>query len=315
MILDQLLSKRLVFLSGKGGVGKSTIGLALALAACARGRRVLLVEIDAALEAGRMLDRPPVGSVETALRPGLFALNLEPATAMDEYVHRTLKIGLLARRITSSPIYRRFFAAAPGLRELMVLGKLMDLAEKRKKGRTFYDLVLVDAPATGHGLAMLKVPLAAAAAIPVGPIGRHARRIAERLRDPAHTALAICALPEEMASVEAIELHQMASEDVHIETVALFLNQCHERRLTREQEGEVLRLSASGASGTLAGGIPLREALITARRHVRRRKMTRFYRNRLRRACDVPLVSLPFVFDDPFGETALMRLAAQLEKQ
>src|SRR5207244_8839808 len=122
----------------------------LALAACARGKRVLMVEIDAPLEASRYLGVTRVGTKEVEVRPGLLAVNLEPAAVMDEYVRRVVRVDMLARRVLGSPVYRRFFAAAPGLPEPMVLGKIMVLEEARASrfsSRPRYDLIVVDAPA------------------------------------------------------------------------------------------------------------------------------------------------------------------------
>jgi anion-transporting ArsA/GET3 family ATPase len=314
MLLDDLLERRLLFLSGKGGVGKSLMGAALARAACDRGRKVLLVEVEAPLEAARYLDRPPVGDRETEVEPGLFTVNLRPRGVMDEYVRHVLKIDLFARRILESPIYERFFAAAPGLKELMVLGKIMVLEEERVgfSRRPRYDLIVVDAPATGHGLQFLKIPLAASKAVPVGPVGTNARRILAMLRDPERTALAIVAIPEEMAVLEAAELHRMATDDVGITTAALLLNCCHERKLDESEEAQVLRLSAEGATGVLGPGVRLEAALAAARRHIRRRKLTRFYETRLKRSLPVPLVRLPYLFREEIGPAEVALLAERL---
>src|SRR5260221_5583534 len=148
MLLDGLLEKRLLFLSGKGGVGKSVVGMAMALAARDRGKRVLLVEVGASPEAARFLGAPPSGPRETEVAPGLFTVNIEPAGVMDEYVRHVVKIDMLARRVLESPIYHRFFAAAPGLKELMTLGKLLMIEEARDRWsrRPLYDLILVHAP-------------------------------------------------------------------------------------------------------------------------------------------------------------------------
>src|SRR4029079_13466657 len=126
MLLDDLLARRPVILSGKGGLGKSVLGAALALAARERGRRVLLLEVDAPLSAARYLGGDPAeqGDREIEVQPGLFTLNLRPAAVMDEYVRRTVRLQMLARRILESPVYHRFFAAAPGLPELVTLGKV-----------------------------------------------------------------------------------------------------------------------------------------------------------------------------------------------
>ena len=315
MLLDDLLSRRLVVLTGKGGVGKSVVGAALAVAARERGKRVLLVEVAAPVEAARLLGGPPSQGRETEALPGLFTVNLDPAAVMDEYVRHVVKLEMLVRRILGSPIYRRFFAAAPGLKELMVLGKIMVLEEARARlsQRPQWDLVVVDAPATGHGLAFLKVPLAASAAVPVGPIGHNARRVLAMLRDPGRTALVVVAIPEEMAVVEAVQFHGLAKEELKMEPEAVVLNACHERRFTDEDEAEVLRLTTEGADGELEPDVPLPAALRAARRQIRRRKLTRFYQARLRRTLDTPLVSLPFLFREALGLEDVRLLARKLE--
>ncbi len=315
MLLDSLLERRLVVLTGKGGVGKSVVGAAVALAARERGKRVLLVEVAAPLEAARLLGGPPSGGRETEVLPGLFTVNLDPAAVMDEYVRHVVKIELIARRILESPVYHRFFAAAPGLKELMVLGKIMVLEEARRpfSSKPLWDLVVVDAPATGHGLAFLKVPLAASAAVPVGPIGHNARRVLTMLRDPLRTALVVVAIPEEMAVVEALQFDQLAEKEIGMKPAALVLNACHERRFSDADEAEVLRLAADGADGEIEPGVPLAAALRAARRQIRRRKLTRFYESRLRRAQGAPLVSLPFLFREALSLEDVRLLASRLE--
>lgn len=314
MVLDDLLRRRLLLLSGKGGVGKSLVGLALAEAATARGKRVLLVEIGAPLEAARFLEAPSVGARETEIGKGLFSVNLDPRGVMDEYVRHVVKVPLLADKILGSPIYDRFFSAAPGLKELMVLGKIMVLTEEKAGWgrRPKYDLVIVDAPATGHGLSLLKVPIAAARAAPIGPIGSNARRVLELLRDEKRTALVIVAIPEEMAVVEAVQLHQMARDEVGVNAAAVILNALHERRFTDAEEARILALSKEGADGPLGRGISLGAALVAARRQVRRRKLSRFYEARLRRALPLPLVTLPYLFAEEIGRAEVSELARRL---
>ena len=316
MLLDDLLRRRLVILSGKGGVGKSVVGTALALAARDRGKRVLLIEIDTPVSAARFLgSNPSLGHAETEVLPGLFMANLDPRTVMDEYVRETARVDLIARKILENPVYHRFFAAAPGLPELMVLGKILVLEEERAgwPRRPRYDLLIVDAPATGHGLSFLKVPLAASNAVPVGPVGHNARRILSLLRDPERTALAVVAIPEEMAVVEAIEFAGSARKELEIDTRALILNACHERRFTAAQEMEILALAATDVPGRLAPGVPAAAALTAARHHIRRRKLTQFYLKRLKKAVDAPVVPLPFLFDEQLTRQSLQVLAERLE--
>ncbi len=315
MLLDDLLTRRVVVLSGKGGVGKSVVGLALALAARDRGKSVLLVEIEAPLEAGRHLGLGAVGPRVREVEPGLALVNLDPDTVMHEYIVETVKLEALARRVIDSPVYQRFYSAAPGLPELMMLGKIMVLSEERLgRGNAFrYDLVILDAPATGHGLAFLRVPQAASTAIPIGPIGNNARRIMALLRDPQKTALVVVAIPEEMAVVEGIELFRLAREEAKVEPVGVILNRCEERRFTAAQEKDVLDLTATDAHGPIDEGIELRAAVAAARRQIRRRKLTVFYEKRLRKALPVPVVCLPQILDGQLSRSAIESLAARIE--
>jgi hypothetical protein len=123
----------------------------------------------------------------------------------------------------------------------------------------------------------------------------------------------VVATPEEMAFVEAVELHKAAEDEVGIKPRALVLNACHERRFSGEDEVSVLRLAAAGAAGELQPGVPLEAAVRAARRQIRRRKLTRFYRDRFKRSLDTPLVSLPFLFRESLGLSELRSLAEALE--
>jgi len=316
MVSETLLRRRLILLSGKGGVGKSVVGAALALLASERGKRVLLVEVDTPLPATRYLEAPDSGPIESEALPGLFSVNLQAQAVMDEYVRRHVRVEAIVSRIVASPVYHRFFAAAPGLKELMLLGRIVVAAEERVglRRRPRYDLVIADLPATGHGLAMLKVPLAASTAIPVGPVGQKARAILRTLRDPDFTALAIVAVPEEMAVVEALEMQRSCASEVGLAAQALILNGCHEPRFAHDEEADLARLRRGGSSGVLKGGVGLEDALAAAARHQRRVRLTRFHERRLRRGAAAPVATLPFLFAERLGRPELRRLAARLDE-
>ena len=216
---------------------------------------------------------------------------------MDEYVRHTVQVDLLARKVLDSPVYHRFFAAAPGLPELMVLGKIMvPRGGARAAGarRPRYDLVIVDAPATGHGLSLLKVPLAAS---------RGGARWAPSATTPAaswrccatreRTALVIVAIPEEMAVVEALEFHRAGrARRSGSRPRAVVLNACHERRFTDAEEAEVLRLAARRRRRPPGPRRPAGRRARGARAATSAaRKLTRFYAARLRRRLPPPLVT------------------------
>ena len=213
------------------------------------------------------------------------------------------------------PMFVFFVAFAPGLKELITLGKLMVLEEAhdRRGPGPRWDTIIVDAPATGHGLALLKVPMAASEAVPVGPVGHNARRVLALMRDVTRTTVVIVAVPEEMAVTEAEQFHRLAQGEVRMDVGAVVLNDCHEQMFTPRQEAEVLERLARGEDGPLDGRVRLGPALGAARRQLRREKLTRFYLQRLRRRLPAPLLALPHVFTDELDLADLRRLSDRLE--
>jgi len=204
--LPSPLERRLVLVTGKGGAGKSTVCVTLGLAAAQRGRRALIIETGRSLELPPLLDlalpTPETGDA-AALRPEV--TRLEPFEALAEYLTLQFGFGGLVRRVVSHRGFHQLLEGAPGWRELITLGKIWHLVE-RGDGAKPPDLVIVDAPATGHGLTFLDVPRVAAAAVRAGPLHRHAGWVEELLRDPARTLLLPVALPEELSARETQEL-------------------------------------------------------------------------------------------------------------
>src|SRR4029079_5372776 len=179
------LYKRLVLVTGKGGVGKTTVAAALGLAAARRGKRVILCELGGH-------DRLP------ELVPELTTVSVDPEQAKQEWLRYQLKSRTLAGVLGGSRLFQYLTAAAPGLSELVTIGKVWDLAQiERRTGSTVFDVAIVDAPATGHALAMLRSPSTfAAVASRIGPVGRHAATIDRSLRDGEHAGLVIAAPAE-----------------------------------------------------------------------------------------------------------------------
>jgi anion-transporting ArsA/GET3 family ATPase len=198
----------LVFLLGKGGVGRSTLAAALGLLAARRGRRAIVVEVSGRGDVPRLFDRRCETGVESELEPGLWTLDVDPRQALEEYLRDQLPLRVIADAIGSSATFGYVAAATPGLRELLTIGKIWELAQpqRRTRGAQPYDVVVVDAPATGHGLALLEAPRSFANAAQVGPIARQGRRIAATLRDRSVTALVAVATPEQAAVDELLEL-------------------------------------------------------------------------------------------------------------
>ena len=205
--LSALGSRRLLVVTGKGGVGKSTLAAALGLVLARAGRRVLLLELDPRESLYQLLDVDPSGGEIVRVLPGLFLQNLQPRTVLDAIVREQLGIELLSRRVLASAVYQHFAEGAPGLKELAVLGHVLRIV-RGLAGVTVpaVDLVVLDAPATGHGLSMLAAPQLVSEVIHDGPFGRLSRELAEFIADPAQCGIVVATVAEEMPVQEAIEL-------------------------------------------------------------------------------------------------------------
>ena len=173
-----LLARRLLVVTGKGGVGKTTVAAALGLVAARAGKRTIVAEVARRGDVASAFDRDgsePFEEIELA--PGLFHISIDPQDALEEYLRDQLPRGPLADLLARSRVFGLLAAATPGMRELLTVGKLWELAQldRRTPGADPYDLVVVDAPATGHGVAVLTAPRTFAAAAGTGPVARQGR--------------------------------------------------------------------------------------------------------------------------------------------
>lgn len=197
----------LVVVTGKGGVGKSVVAATIGRALHAAGRRVLLLEVDPRENLHELTGVAPTGGELTAVAPGLFLQNLSPHRIIEDIVRDHLKVEWLVKRVSSSPVFQHFVDAAPGIKELSVLGHALRLVRGYDRARSgSIDTVVLDAPATGHGLALLTAPRLTAEVIDAGPFARMANELAEFVRDREACAIAVVAQAEEMPVQEAIEL-------------------------------------------------------------------------------------------------------------
>jgi hypothetical protein len=173
--------------TGKGGVGKTAVAAALGVVAKQRGKRVVVAEVALREDVPR------------ALGDAVDTVSIDPQEAMELYLSDQLP-GALAEILRSSRVFGYLAAATPGMRELLTVGRLWELAqpERRESGAEAYDLVIVDAPATGHGLALLEAPRTFAGVAAAGPVARQAGIIDATLRDRALTGIVAVATPEEM---------------------------------------------------------------------------------------------------------------------
>ena len=197
--MPSLLDKRLIVVTGKGGTGKSTVAMALGMLAAGRGLRTIVAEVASQDRAARAFERDAPLFREQELAPGLWTISIAPERAMAEYLR--VRAGAAGDLLASSRTFGLFAAATPGMRELLTIGKVWELAqlERRTRGAARYDLVILDAPATGHGVGIMRTPKTFADLSKVGPISQQGRAIHASLSDPDFTGVLAVARPEEMA--------------------------------------------------------------------------------------------------------------------
>lgn len=203
---DRLTSLRLLVVTGKGGTGKSVMTAALGRILAANGRRTLILEVDPRENLHQLCGIPPSGGEIVPVERHLWLQNLKPASVADWVVEKQVKIGPLVKRIRASPVYRRFVEGAPGLTEIAIIGHALRVVRGDVARAPSIDTVVLDAPATGHGIFLLTAAGLFVEAIADGPFAELAREAAAFVGDPGRTGLAIVTMAEEMPVQEALEL-------------------------------------------------------------------------------------------------------------
>ena len=212
--LDALLASRLVLVTGKGGVGKTTLAAALARLAARSGKRVLLAEVgkDPAARSPILTalgEERPSSLEPMKVGDNLWTVLLTPEAGHRAFLRDVLPLAFLAERALKAEPLKRFLQAAPAFAELGILYRGLQLVRaERTKNLPLFDLVVLDAPATGHALAFATLPQLLLKIIPGGPIGRTAREGISLLHDPKHTRAVVATLPESLPVAEALELMQ-----------------------------------------------------------------------------------------------------------
>jgi anion-transporting ArsA/GET3 family ATPase len=303
--VSDLFDKRLVIVTGKGGVGKSTVSLALALAAARKGKRTILCEVSSQEHLSHVFHRAEVGFHEVEMAENLWAISIDPDEAMREYVLLQLKLKAMRDLLFRSRIFSYLAAATPGLKELVTIGKIWELAlddRKVKKGRS-YDLVIVDAPATGHGVGFLQTPRTFANVARVGPIRQQAETLDGFVRDPKRTGVVVVALPEEMPVNETASLERDLGTKVGVEVDRIFCNALYPERFSGEEAEGLAELAAQGDG-------PVRVACRAALSESRRARGQREQLARLEALTEAPVKTLPFLFSPQLGVEEIGALAA-----
>jgi anion-transporting ArsA/GET3 family ATPase len=305
--------RRFIFVTGKGGVGKTTVSAALARALSRRGKRVLIAMCNAKERVSTMFASPPVGPDIVTVAPGIWAVNIEPEHAFEEYGRMVLKVPGLYRVVFHNKYIRSFLPAVPGLSEWAMLGKAwFHTTEMDEQGRPRFDVVLLDAPATGHGIDMLRVPKVIVEIVPPGILRRDAELAWKMFSDPAQTAVLVVTLPEELPVTETLELIAAVEDDLRLPLGALVVNGVLPVLFS---EAEVRQLSAALDDGASRDGAatpsPAGEAVAAAARRAIDERAQAASLTRLQGATDLPRISLPYLFEDAAAPAAIEKLSTQ----
>src|SRR3954452_5766636 len=303
--MRDLLAKPLLVVTGKGGVGKSTVAAALGVAAAGQGLRTIIAEVAARDDVHRAFGAEPSGAprvfVEREIAERLHHISIDPESALEEYLRDQLPRGL-SDMLGASRMFTYFAAATPGLRELLTVGKVWELAQpdRRTPGAHPYDLVILDAPATGHGVAVLTAPGTFSEAARVGPVARQGRTIHEMVADPERTAVVAVATAEEMPVNETLALARVLGDELGQRFAGVVANAVLPQRFTG---AEVRRLDAA----------PRSPAVRAAHAEAARSRSQRGQVARLRRGLPgVEVRTLPFLFATELGPQQLAALGREL---
>jgi anion-transporting ArsA/GET3 family ATPase len=313
-VTGDLLDRRLLFVTGKGGVGKSTTAAALALLGAQHGKRTLACEVDAKGDLADFFETSQPAFEPHQVAPNLFLMAMDTEASLREYLHLQLRLPTVARL---GPLARAFdfvATAAPGVREILTVGKIGWEVRERH-----YDLVVVDASATGHIVGQLTAPQAINDLVRVGQIREQTGWLADLLADRATTGLVVVTTPEEMPVNETIGLVDRVKSDTDIDVAAVVVNRVLPELFSGADEEVFERLSEPSLADRLADAArgPVAPVLEAARLAVTLRRTRAGHLDHLRSSVDpgVPLLYVPYLFTRGHGLRTTGQVAEALSAE
>lgn len=304
-----LLDHRILMVTGKGGVGKTTVSVALGLAAAAQGKRVVIAEMSGALQVPPLFGSDHKGYEPHALADNLYTLSITPESALEDYVLQQIRFKSLFNLVFRNRIVAPFVDAVPGLHDTVQLGKVFDLERASAPGgRPRWDLIIVDAPATGHGLTMLGSARTMMDLTRAGPMFEGVRQVQQVMADPERAALVLVALPEAMPTSETLDLYARLDSAQREQVGAVVLNSVYPAPLPAARWAEARPL-LDGA------GPAVREAAGVVDRWQARVRQQDASRAALRGGIDRPLLEVGHRFEGPPDPAALLEMGRTLLRQ
>lgn len=312
-----LLSRRLLLVSGKGGVGKSTVTAGLALLAAERGLNVLVVEVDAKGDLTSFFEHDPVGFEPVEVHRGVHVLTMDTEASLREYLKLHLRVPMTGR---IGPVARAFdfiATAAPGVKEILTIGKICHEVRASLEGSAPWDLVVVDAAATGHIVAQLGAAETIRELVAVGVVRSQTDWMVELLADPEITALNFVATPEEMPVNETVELVHRVREELSVPMGSVVVNRVLPELFTHtdEETFEALREEDAAAELRRRVGDGAGAVAEGARLAVTLRRTRSGHLRALSGAVDLPLLYLPYLFVRSHGMRVTRMVAESLGEE